>query len=188
MDMAALQSVAGQVLFSGTYGISDGVQNTNYTGWGWHNDVYNDTQTALASIDVRNADGIVFHKDQFQHLSSGIALSFTSDVIKSSATGNAFVDISGNAVNVGNAQNAYPNATNIYSVASRLFPSGVWGVCTDDTIQDNLIRLPNREYYTDNTQPSNHFPNEIADGKSTTTAPASLSASQSGPDRKPSGK
>jgi hypothetical protein len=145
--MAALQSVAGQVLFSGTYGISDGVQNTNYTGWGWHNDVYNDTQTAQASIDVRNADGIVFHKDQFQHLSSGIALSFTNDVIKSNATGNAFVDLSGNAVNVGNAQNAYPNATNIYSVASRLFPTAVWGVCTDDTIQDNLIRLPNREYY-----------------------------------------
>jgi len=145
--MAALQSVAGQVLFSGTYGIPGGVQNTTYTGWGWHNDVYNDTQTAQASIDVQNASGVVFQGDQFEHLSSGIALSFTNDVVNSSATGNAFMDLSGNAANVGNAQNAYANASNDYSVSSRLFPSGVWGVCTDDTIQDNLIRLPNREYY-----------------------------------------
>jgi Bacterial Ig-like domain (group 3) len=145
--MAALQSVAGQVLFSGAYGISGGVQNTTYTGWGWHNDAYNDTQTAQASIDVRNASGVVFQGDQFEHLSSGIALSLTNDVVNSSATGNAFVDLSGNSVNVGNAQNAYANATNIYSVSSLLFPAGAWGVCTGDTIQNNLIRLPNREYY-----------------------------------------
>jgi hypothetical protein len=145
--MAALQSVAGQVLFSGAYGISGGVQNTTYTGWGWHNDAYNDTQTVQASIDVQNASGIVFQGDQFEHLSSGIALSLTNDVVDSSATGNAFVDLSGNAVNTGNAQNAYANATNTYSVSSKLFPAGVWGVCTDDTIQNNLIRLPNREYY-----------------------------------------
>jgi hypothetical protein len=147
--MAACQSVTGQVLFSGAYAISNGVQgnNSTYTGWGFHNDAYNDTQTAQASIDVRNARGVVFQGDQFEHLSSGIALSLTNDVVNSSATGNAFVDLSGNAVNVGNAQNAYANANNIYKVSSRLFPPGVWGVCTDDTIQDNLIRLPNREYY-----------------------------------------
>ena len=145
--MAALQSVAGQVLFSGTYGISSGTQNTTYTGWGWHNDVYNDTQTAQASIDVQNANGVVFQDDQFEHLSSGIALSFTDDVINSNATGNAFIDLSGNAVNVGNAQNAYPNASNDYGVSSLLYPSNLWGVCTNDTIQNNLIRLPNREYY-----------------------------------------
>jgi hypothetical protein len=147
--MAACQSVAGQVLFSGTYAISNGVQgnNSTYTGWGFHNDAYNDTQTVQASIDVRNASGVVFQSDQFEHLSSGIALSLTNDVVNSSATGNAFVDLSGNAVNVGNAQNAYANTSNIYQVSSLLFPSGVWGVSTNDTIQDNLIRLPNREYY-----------------------------------------
>jgi hypothetical protein len=147
--MAACQSVTGQVLFSGTYAISNGVQGNNktYAGWGFHNDAYNDTQTVQASVDVRNASGVVFQGDQFEHLSSGIALSLTNDVVNSNAAGNAFVDLSGNAVNVGNAQNAYANANNIYQVSSRLFPPGIWGVSTDDTIQDNLIRLPNREYY-----------------------------------------
>ena len=124
--MAALQSVAGQVMFAGNNG--------------WHADVYNDTQTAQASIDVQNADSITFQRDSFQHLSSGIALSLTDDVINSNVTGNSFVDLSGNSVNVGNAQNAF-------ATGSRLYPTNEWGVCTNDTVQDNYIRLPNRQYY-----------------------------------------
>jgi hypothetical protein len=48
--------------------------------------------------------------------------------------------LAGNAVNVGNQQNAYPNV-------SVLYPPSLWGVCINDTVQDNYIRLPNQMYY-----------------------------------------
>lgn len=124
--MGATQSVAGQVRYAGSQG--------------WYGVQWNDTQTPQASIDVQNANGIVFQGDAFQHLSSGTAVGFTDDVINSSVTGNSFVDLAGNAVNVGNQQNAYPNV-------SVLYPPSLWGVCTNDTVQDNYVRLPNQMYY-----------------------------------------
>jgi hypothetical protein len=124
--MAATQSVAGQVAYAGANN--------------WHGDTYNDTENPQASIDVQNANGIVFKGDSFQHLSSGSAIGLTDDVINSTVLGNDFVDLSGNSITVGNAQNAYPNT-------SRLYPPSLWGVCTNNIVQDNLIRFPNQLYY-----------------------------------------
>jgi hypothetical protein len=124
--MAATQSVAGQVAYAGANN--------------WHGDTYNDTENPQASIDIQNANGIVFQGDSFEHLSSGSAIGLTDDVINSTVLGNDFVDLSGNAITVGNAQNAYPNT-------SRLYPPSLWGVCTNDILQDNLIRNPNQLYY-----------------------------------------
>ena len=124
--MAATQSIAGQVRYAG--------------GTGWHGDHYNDTQNPQASIDIQNAAGILIQGNSFQHLSSGTAVSLTNDVINSTVKGNSFVDLAGNAVNIGNAQNGYTNT-------SVLYPPSVWGVCTNDTVQDNYVRLPNQMYY-----------------------------------------
>ncbi len=124
--MAATQSVAGQVAYAGSNA--------------WHGDVYNDTENPQASIDVQNASGIVFQGDSFEHLSSGSALGLTDDVVNSTVLGNDFVDLAGNAITVGNAQNAYPNT-------SRLYPPSLWGVCTNNTLQDNLMRAQNQLYY-----------------------------------------
>jgi hypothetical protein len=124
--MVALQSTAGEVKFAGSQV--------------WSGDLWNDTQDPQASIDVQNASGIVFEGDSFQHLSSGTALGFTDDVINSTILGNSFVDLSGNSINVGNAQNAYPNT-------SLTYPPSLWGVCINDIVQDNLIRFPNQLYY-----------------------------------------
>ena len=124
--MAATQSVAGQVAYAGANN--------------WHGVVYNDTENPAASIDVQNANGIVFQGDSFEHLSSGSAIGLTDDVINSTVLGNDFVDLAGNAITVGNAQNAYPNT-------SRLYPPNIWGVCTNNVLQDNLIRNPNQLYY-----------------------------------------
>ncbi len=124
--MVALQSTAGEVKFAGSQV--------------WAGDLWNDTEVPQASVDVQNASGVVFQGDTFEHLSSGTALGFTDDVVNSTILGNAFVDLSGNSVNVGNQQNAYPNT-------SLLYPPGLWGVCTNNTVQDNLIRFPNQLYY-----------------------------------------
>jgi hypothetical protein len=124
--MAATQSIAGQVAYAGANN--------------WHGVTYNDTENPQASIDLQNASGIVFQGDSFVHLSSGSAIGLTDDVINSTVLGNSFVDLSGNAISVGNAQNAYPNT-------SRLYPPSLWGVCTNDILQDNLIRNPNQLYY-----------------------------------------
>ena len=124
--MAATQSVAGQVAYAGANN--------------WHGVTYNDTENPQASIDLQNANGIVFQGDSFEHLSSGSAVGLTDDVINSTVLGNDFVDLSGNAITVGNAQNAYPNT-------SRLYPPNLWGVCTNNILQDNLIRNPNQLYY-----------------------------------------
>ena len=124
--MAATQSIAGQVRYAGSNG--------------WHGDHYNDTQNPQASIDIQNASGIVLQGNSFQHLSSGTAVGLTNDVINSTVKGNSFIDLAGNAVNVGNAQNGYTNT-------SVLYPPNVWGVCTNDTVQDNFVRRPNQMYY-----------------------------------------
>jgi len=124
--MAATQSIAGQVRYAG--------------GNGWHGDHYNDTENPQASIDIQNAAGILIQGNSFQHLSSGTAVSLTNDVVNSTVKGNSFVDLAGNAVNIGNAQNGYTNT-------SVLYPPAVWGVCSNDTVQDNYVRLPNQMYY-----------------------------------------
>jgi len=104
-----------------------------------HRDHYDCLDLPLATIDLRNCEGIRFERNRFEHLGSGCAISLTNDVLGSTVRGNVFYDLSGNAVNVGHPQH-------YASGGSPLFPAALAGVCANDAVRDNLIRRPCREF------------------------------------------
>ena len=120
-----------------SYG-SAGVQSVGlYTRFradgNWHKDHYDLTDIPQASVELGNCEAISFERNHFVHLSSGIGISLTNDVVNCQIVGNVFQDLSGNAVNIGHPQQ--------YVIgAGPLLPKGIAGVCAHDVVKDNLIR------------------------------------------------
>ncbi|HEX2913774.1 MAG TPA: right-handed parallel beta-helix repeat-containing protein [Chloroflexia bacterium] len=126
-----LKEVAGS---RGFVGVQSTGLYTRYRADGrWHATQYDMVDLPQATIEVRNADSILFKANTFTHLGSGTAISLTNDVINSSVTGNIFQDLLGNAINVGHPQH--------YIIGDGpLYPAGVEGICYNDEIKNNLIR------------------------------------------------
>jgi hypothetical protein len=126
-----LKEVAGSRGFVGVQ--STGLYTKYREDGRWHPTHYDMVDISLATVEVRNADTLLFKANTFTHLNSGIALSLTNDVINTRVTGNVFRDMLGNAVNVGHPQH--------YIIGDGpLYPAGVEGISYNDVIDNNLIR------------------------------------------------
>ena len=99
----------------------------------WHKSHYNICDLPQGTVELRNCEKIRFERNRFIHLSSGVAISLVNDVVDSAVVGNVFLDLAGNAINVGHPQH--------YIIGDGpLYPAGVEGACSRDLIQNNWIR------------------------------------------------
>lgn len=104
-----------------------------------HKTRYNILDLPRATVELRNAENIRFERNHFTRLASGCAVSLVNDVVDSEVVGNAFHDLSGNAVNVGHPQH--------YAIGDGpLFPAGVEGACARVRISNNWIRDVSLEF------------------------------------------
>lgn len=104
-----------------------------------HKSNYNICDLPQATVEIVNAQNILFERNQFLHLASGCAVSLVNDAVDCEIVGNTFKDISGNAVNIGHPQH--------YAIGDGLrFKSGVEGVCARDKISNNFIRQVSLDY------------------------------------------
>ena len=111
----------------------------------WHHSWYNTVDTPYAAVDVQSAKGIIFEGNRFINLSSSCAVSFTNDVVDSTIQGNAFINIAGNATNIGHPQHVYIGEDE--HVDQQRFPVGVEGLCKNDQVVYNLVRNVSSEFY-----------------------------------------
>jgi hypothetical protein len=126
-----LKDVAGS---RGFVGVQSTGLYTRYRADGrWHATHYDLVDLPQATIEVRNADSILFKGNTFTHLASGTAISLTNDVLNTDIVGNTFRDLLGNAISVGHPQH--------YIVGGGpLYPTGVAGISYNNTVTNNLIR------------------------------------------------
>ncbi len=102
----------------------------------WHPTKYNSVDVPQGTIEVKNARGIRFIRNRFEHLGSAVAINLVNDVCESEVTGNRFNDLLGNAVSVGHPQH--------YEIGDGdpgcVYAPGIEGVCRDIAITNNYIR------------------------------------------------
>ena len=111
----------------------------------WHHSWYNIVDTPYASVDVQNARGIVFEGNRFKNISSSCGVSYTNDVVDSTIQGNAFINVAGNATNIGHPQHVFIGED--AKSDNQRFPVGVEGVCKNDQVVHNLVRNVSSEFY-----------------------------------------
>ena len=111
----------------------------------WHHSWYNIVDTPYASVDVQNARGIVFEGNRFKNISSSCGVSYTNDVVDSTIQGNAFINVAGNATNIGHPQHVFIGED--AKSDNQRFPVGVEGVCKNDQVVYNLVRNVSSEFY-----------------------------------------
>ena len=110
---------------------------TIYIAYGdgnWHNSKYQITDTLPGMINVSSADSISFVGNVVKH-SGSEGISFINDVINSSITGNYITDIAGSGITVGHPQHLYLGDGG----AHEKYPSGVEGICTSNSISNNVL-------------------------------------------------
>ena len=108
-------------------------------GGNWHPTQYNSTDVPTGTIDIRNASHIRFLRNRFTHLGSATALSMVNDVTDSRITANTFIDLLGNAINIGHPQH-------YRIVDGNRFPSGTEGVCRHIEATNNYIRTVSLDF------------------------------------------
>ena len=108
----------------------------------WHHSWYNIVDTPYAAVDVQNARGIVFEGNRFMNISSSCGVSYTNDVIDSTIQGNAFINVAGNATNIGHPQHVFIGED--AKSDNQRFPVGV---CKNDQVVYNLVRNVSSEFY-----------------------------------------
>ena len=96
-------------------------------------------------MDVQNARGIVFEGNRFKNISSSCGVSYTNDVVDSTIQGNAFINVAGNATNIGHPQHVFIGED--AKSDNQRFPVGVEGVCKNDQVVHNLVRNVSSEFY-----------------------------------------
>ena len=111
----------------------------------WHHSWYNIVDTPYAAVDVQNARGIVFEGNRFKNISSSCGVSYTNDVVDSTIQGNAFINVAGNATNIGHPQHVFIGED--AKSDNQRFPVGVEGVCKNDQVVHNLVRNVSSEFY-----------------------------------------
>jgi hypothetical protein len=104
-----------------------------------HKSHYDICDLPQATVEICNAEKILFARNQFRHLASGCAVNLANDVVASAIEGNVFNDISGNAVNIGHPQH--------YVIGDGpKYKNGIEGVCARDKISNNFIRQVSLDY------------------------------------------
>ena len=100
----------------------------------WHNTKYDLVDTLPGMINVNNSDSIDFISNVVKHSGSD-GISMTNDVINSNIIGNYITDITSSGITIGHPQHVY-----IGNGGNRAkFPTGVEGVCKDNTISNNML-------------------------------------------------
>ena len=110
---------------------------TVYIAYGdgnWHNSQYEITDTLPGMITVNSADSINFIGNVVKH-SGSEGISMINDVINSNITGNYITDIAGSGITIGHPQHVSATATGSHEK----YPNGVKGICTKDSITNNLV-------------------------------------------------
>jgi len=110
---------------------------TIYIAYGdgnWHNSDYDITDTLPAMITVNSADSISFNGNVVKH-SGNEGISFINDVVNSNIIGNYITDIAGSGITVGHPQHIYVD----HGGTHEKFAAGVKGICTKDTISNNVL-------------------------------------------------
>lgn len=102
----------------------------------WHPTKYNSVDVPKGTVEVKNAHGIRFHRNRFEHLGSAVAINLVNDVCESAVTGNVFNDLLGNAVAVGHPQHYEIGDGDLGCV----YAPGIEGLCSDIAITNNYIR------------------------------------------------
>jgi len=100
----------------------------------WHYTKYDLVDTLPGMINLRNCDSIDFIENVIKH-SGADGISMVNDVINCKIIGNYITDITSSGITVGHPQHVY-----IGDGGSRAkFPSGVEGVCKNNTISNNVL-------------------------------------------------
>lgn len=105
-----------------------------YGSGDWHASKYEITDTLPGAITVNNADSIDFIGNVVKH-SGSEGISMINDVINSNITGNYITDIAGSGITVGHPQHVYLGDGGTHAK----FPPGVEGICTKDSITNNVL-------------------------------------------------
>jgi len=121
----------------GSYGKATVQGATVYVAYGdgnWHNSKYEITDTLPAMINISSADAIAFSGNVIKH-SGNEGISMVNDVVNSTVTGNYIADIAGSGVTVGHPQHVYLGDGGAHA----RYAAGIEGVCTNDTISNNVF-------------------------------------------------
>jgi len=105
-----------------------------YGSGDWHASKYQITDTLPGMILVNGADSIGFTGNVMKH-GGGEGISFINDVVNSGITGNFVSDIAGSGITIGHPQHIYVGDGG----AHEKYPAGVEGVCTKNTISNNVL-------------------------------------------------
>jgi hypothetical protein len=111
---------------------------TVYIAYGdgnWHNSKYEITDTLPGMITVNGADSVSFWGNVLEH-SGSEGLSLINDVVDSDVTGNYITDIAGSGITVGHPQHVYLGDGGAHAK----YAAGVEGICTRDSITNNVVR------------------------------------------------
>ncbi|HVY40369.1 MAG TPA: right-handed parallel beta-helix repeat-containing protein, partial [Polyangia bacterium] len=122
---------------AGSHGKATVQGATVYIAYGdgnWHNSKYQITDTLPGMINVTSADSIELTGNVVKH-SGNEGISMINDVINSKITGNTITDIAGSGITVGHPQHVYLGDGG----AHEKYAPGVEGICTNDTITNNVM-------------------------------------------------
>ena len=110
---------------------------TVYVAYGdgnWHNSKYEITDTLPGMIMMSSADSISLIGNTIKH-SGSEGVSMINDVVNSTIVGNYIADIAGSGITVGHPQHVYLGDTGAHAK----YASGVEGICTNDSITNNVL-------------------------------------------------
>ena len=122
---------------AGSHGKATVQGATVYVAYGdgnWHNSKYEITDTLPGMINVSNAESIDFTGNVLKH-SGNEGISMVNDVVSSSIVGNFVTDIAGSGITVGHPQHVYLGDGGAHA----RYPAGVEGICTSNTISNNVL-------------------------------------------------
>ena len=111
---------------------------TVYVAYGdgnWHNSKYEITDTLPGMIMINSADSIRLRR-QRDEAQRQRGISIINDVVNSSIVGNYITDIAGSGITVGHP--AAP-VRGRHAARTQKYAPGVEGICTNDTISNNLL-------------------------------------------------
>lgn len=104
----------------------------------WHPAWYNNAEPPDASVEVRNANDILFVNNNFTNLANSCNISYTNDVTDSGIIGNTFKDTAGNAINVGHPQHVFIGE-DPFSDNQVYDPNNEEGICKSIQVTYNYV-------------------------------------------------
>jgi hypothetical protein len=105
-----------------------------YGNGDWHASKYEIVDTFPAMIDVDSADSIDIAGNVIKH-SGNEGVGMHNDVVNSNIVGNYITDMAGSGITIGHPQHVYVGDGGTHAK----YPAAVEGICTKDTINNNLV-------------------------------------------------